>query len=107
MTQVDFDGTGQKFHSLALFRRSGGEMAQEFVVFRRKKDGFEIHVLIPAMTVGRLSVIWRFGPGTAQEWDSGKKTSIPHDSLVVETMEAGSQQYYLSGGKFRFVQTSD
>ena len=107
MTQVDFDGSGRKFHALALLRRSNGQLLEKVVVFRLGKHGLEEHILSEAGPASRADVIYRVGPGKTHEWDSTKEFFVPHDSLVYEHMESAARQYYYSRGKFLFVQTSD
>jgi hypothetical protein len=105
MTEVDFDGSGRKHVALALLRHSSGRDLETIVLLRAGKHGLEEHVIYTDFPA--YCVIWRTGPGTAQEWDSPKKIRIRHDSLVVEHLESASQQFYWANGKFRYVQTSD
>jgi hypothetical protein len=107
MTLVDFDGSGKKFHALALLQRSNGQLLEKVVVFRLSKRGLEEHILSEAGPASRADVIYRVGPGKTHEWDNSKEFLVPHDSLIYEHMESAARQYYYSRGKFRYVQTSD
>lgn len=103
LAEVDLDGSGNKFVGLALIRK-GATGTERIVVVRA---GVASHTLYDNF-VGRYSVIWRAAPGITWEWDDRKhKIHIPHDSLVVETIEAGAQQFYLKDGGYHYVQTSD
>ncbi len=105
MAEIDFDGTGRKHVALALLSRIKGQDVERIVVVRSSDHGLEQHTIyreFPAYVV-----IWRVGPGTAQEWDTPKKIRVRHDSLIVERLESATQQYYWANGKFRYVQTSD
>jgi hypothetical protein len=106
MAQVDFDGSGRAFQALALLSHSNGRTTEKVVAIRHTERGLKEYTLCAPWS-GATVVIWRTGPGIAKEWDSTKAVHIPHDSLVVEAMEAATQQYYFSRGRFRHVQTSD
>jgi len=106
MTLVDFDGSGEKFLALALLSHSNGKTTEKVVAIRHAKRGLKEYTLAAPWS-GGIVVIWRSGPDIAKEWDSTKKVHIPHGSLIVEKMESAAQQFYLSHGKFHYVQISD
>jgi hypothetical protein len=105
MAELDFDGSGKKHVALALMRGSGEKAVERIILVRPKSGGLDERTLISDFDA--YNVIWRLGPGVAQEWDSDKKVSIRHDSLVVEHLESATQQWYWKNGKFHYVQTSD
>jgi hypothetical protein len=59
------------------------------------------------MVVGNPVVIWRTSPGRYRAWDGGPNIRVPHDSVVVETLEASAEQYYFVGRRLRSIVTSN
>jgi hypothetical protein len=106
LAEVDFDGSGNKFVALALVRQARGKQWERIVVVRQSPNGLESHTIIPVFESSYV-VVWQRPPEIVAQWDSGQRTRILHESLVVEQMEASSRSYYLKDGRFRFVQTSD
>ncbi len=103
--EVDFEGNGRKWTALALMRHGDKEDLERIILVRSGESGLQIHTIDPDFVA--YCVIWKRPPETVQEWDTGKKTRIENESLIVERLESATQQYYWENGEFRYVQTSD
>ena len=103
MADVDLDGRGAK-PALALFRQQNEKAFEQVVIF--SSDG-SVRTLVPAEIVSRPYVIWRNEPGAYEDFNSGKKTRMAHDSLGYEAIGATVELYYFSKGKFHSLLNSD
>jgi hypothetical protein len=103
MTIVDFDGTGDSFVVLGLLRRHDASTEAMTIALR----GTEVHILRGVHHAGSPTVLHREKPGSAKEWDSEKRVALPHQSVSIVQIEASSEQFYLTDGRFRSVWTSD
>jgi len=103
---VDFDGSGATYSAIALFHKSKGKLMEKVVVLRSEQGVVRGQTIFAAGVVPYLCVIHAAEPGKARDWEGAKAVVIRHESLVYEQMEAWAYQFYLSRGKFKYVQIS-
>jgi hypothetical protein len=105
MAAVDFDGSGKRWVGLALLRHAENGVVEKIAFVRLLEGRLETHLVYRDFPA--YQVIWTRPPETVHEFETGKTTAIAHESLVVEHLEASTQQWYRRNGTFHFVQTSD
>lgn len=78
-----------------------GERRQ--TVFYARADESEPHVIAGPFLIVSPFVIWKVGPGSYEDRESGRPIVIKNDSIIVEKMESSSIQYFISAGELKSI----
>jgi hypothetical protein len=110
IAEFDPDGHGLPTYALAILKYSKIDVLEKLVVVGQ--CACSLAVLSGAMNikstdVPAISVVWRVPPGRYVDVTSGRATTIRHDGVVYEKMEAGALLYYLNNGHYHEIQTSE
>ena len=103
--QADLDGSGKVFFAAALIRTSAHIRTEILLLFPPGARTAPERLSGPDKG-GPPYVTWRAGPGQSYDYATSRTVKIPHDSIMLEQLEANSTQFYLHNGKVRSILTS-
>jgi hypothetical protein len=78
-----------------------GEWLQ--TIFYARADESEPHVIAGPFLIVSPFVIWKVGPGSYEDRESGRPIVIKNDSIIVEKIESSSIQYFISAGELNSI----
>lgn len=100
----NFDGSGKKSYAIVISRKRDKYYSEALVVTTQGGDSFPLTVLSKQGQSVRLSVVSTVRPGTYESFTKERNLLVRYDGILYETLEAGAETYYWSGGKFLKVQ---
>jgi hypothetical protein len=94
-------------YAVALIQKGPAGTREKVVLLVPQGTRSVTHVLAKPLFVGNPAVVWRAGPGRYHAWDGGPSIGVPHDAVVVETLEASAELHYLVGDRLKSIVTSN
>ncbi len=82
-------------------------MLQTLVLLKPKDGAYELIELSKAQESSRALVVFRLGPATFEDIETGEKTKSISDSIAYEAIEAGMLVYAWHDSKFKEIQVSE
>jgi hypothetical protein len=103
---VNLDGK-KRSYVLALHKKKGDSWLEQLVLLKEDDGTYLDRVIVKPKQIFSPFVVWRVGPGSYLDRETGENVRITNDSFVFEKMESTSTQFYMANGKLQSLVASE
>jgi len=103
----DYFGDRHSSYAVKLVSQQPTKMLQTLVLLKPNEGSYELIELSKAQESSRALVVFRLGPATFEDIETGERTKSSSDSIAYEAIEAGMLVYAWHDGKFKEIQVSE